>query len=176
MGAFGSNSAIATASGKLPGIFAGAILATLVGYALWLLARPLVRERDRDLKRVVLLLTGLLALKIVALQYFGGFSVDLGTFEAWALKIATEGPARAYQQGYFLDYPPGYLYLLWAAGAFANAVGAGAALKTIVETPPLIGDFALSLVVYLFVRRTLGARSAWLALARVALNHADIFY
>ena len=69
-----------------------------------------MRERDRDLKRVLLLLSGLLILKIIALRYFAGFSVDLGTFEAWALKIATEGPARAYQQGYFLDYPPGYLY------------------------------------------------------------------
>ena len=97
MGAFGSNSAIAMASGKLPGVFAGAILAALVGYALWLLARPLVR--DRDLKRVLLLLTGLLVLKTLALRFFAGFSVDLGTFEAWALKIATEGPARAYQRG-----------------------------------------------------------------------------
>src|SRR5882762_9426177 len=52
MGAFGSNSAIAMASGKLPGVFAGAVLAALLGYALWLLARPLVRDRDRDLKRV----------------------------------------------------------------------------------------------------------------------------
>jgi dolichyl-phosphate-mannose--protein O-mannosyl transferase/Gpi18-like mannosyltransferase len=177
MGAFSSNSAIATASGKLPGVFAGAILAGVVGYALWLLVRPLLRERDRDLKRVLLLLTGLLVLKTLALKYFAGFSVDLGTFEAWALKIATEGPARAYQQGYFLDYPPGYLYALWAAGAFANAVGgaAGDTLKVIVETPPLIGDFALSLAIYLFVRRTRGARSAWLALALVALNPAFLF-
>ena len=41
--------------------------------------------------------------------------------------------------------------------------------------PPLIGDFALSLAVYLFVRRTHGARSAWLALALVALNPAFLF-
>jgi dolichyl-phosphate-mannose--protein O-mannosyl transferase/Gpi18-like mannosyltransferase len=177
MGAFGSNNAIAIASGKLPGVFAGALLAALLGYALWLLARPLVRDRDRDLKRVLLLLAGLLVLKTLALRYFAGFSVDVGTFEAWALKIATDGPARTYQQGYFLDYPPGYLYALWAAGAFASVVGAGAGetLKFIVEMPPLIGDFALSLAVYLFVRRTTGARSAWLALAMAALNPAFLF-
>ena len=164
-----------TASGKPAGVLAGVMLAALVGYALWLLARP--RLRDRDLKRVLVLLTGLLVLKTLALRFFAGFSVDLGTYEAWALKIATEGPARAYQQGYFLDYPPGYLYALWAAGALANAVGAGvgAALKVIVEMPPLIGDFALSLAIYLFVRRTGGARSAWIALALVALNPAFLF-
>ena len=166
---------ISIASGKPSGVLAGAILATLVGYALWLLAKP--SDRDRDLKRVLLVLSGLLVLKAFALHLFAGFSVDLGTYEAWALKIATLGPARTYQEGYFLDYPPGYLYALWAAGAFANAVGVsgGEALKVIVQMPPLIGDFLLSIAVYLFVRRTRTVRYAWIALALVALNPAFIF-
>ena len=164
------------ASGELPGIFAGAMLAAILSYALWLLMRPLLREGTAHLKRVLLLLTGLLVLKAFALQFFAGFSVDLGTYEAWALKIATEGPAHAYQQGYFLDYPPGYLYALWVAGAFANAIGADwRPLKVIVEMPPLIGDFALAFAVYLFVWRTTGSRSAWVALALVALNPAFLF-
>ena len=164
-------------SGKPAGVFAGATLAGLLCYALWLHARPLMRERDRDLKRVLLLLAGLLVLKAAALPFFSGFSVDLGTYEAWALKITSEGPARAYQSGYFLDYPPGYLYALWAAGWFASAIGAGVgeALKVIVEMPPLIGDFALSLAVYIFVRRRAGTRSGWIALALVALNPAFLF-
>ena len=165
----------ALASGKLPGLFAAAILAALIVYALWLLARP--SPRDGAVKRVLLLLSALLILKAFALQFFTGFSVDIGTYEAWALKIAAQGPARAYQEGYFLDYPPGYLYALWAAGAFANAVGAGfgETLKVIVEMPPLLGDLALAVAVYLFVRRTASARSAWIALALVALNPAFLF-
>ncbi len=164
------------ASGKLPGIFAGAMLAGTLVYALWLLARPLLRE-GADLKRVLLLLTGLLIIKAFLLKYFSGFSVDLGTYEAWALKIAAQGPARTYQEGYFLDYPPGYLYALWAAGAFVDAINAGfgVALKVIIEMPPLIADFALSLALYLFVRRINGPRSAWIALALVALNPAFLF-
>jgi hypothetical protein len=113
-------------AGKLAGVFAGALLVALLGYALWLLARPLVRERDRNLKRVLVLLSGLLVLKTLALPLFTGFSVDLGNYESWALRIATVGPARTYQPGYFLDYPPGYLYALWLAGAFARAIGVGA--------------------------------------------------
>jgi len=164
------------ATGKLPGVFAGLMLAGTVIYALWLLARPVLRDGP-DLKRVLLLLTGLLVLKALLLQYFTGFSVDLGTYEAWALKIAAQGPARTYQEGYFLDYPPGYLYALWAAGAFVDAIhaGFGVALKVIVEMPPLLADFALSLAVYLFVRRISGARSAWIALALIALNPALLF-
>jgi dolichyl-phosphate-mannose--protein O-mannosyl transferase/Gpi18-like mannosyltransferase len=162
-------------TGKPAGIFAAAILGALLCYAIWLLARPLLR--DRDLKRVVLLLTGLLVLKAFLLPLFNGFSVDLGTYEAWALKINLVGPARTYQEGYFLDYPPGYLYALWAAGALANVFGVdeGTALKVFVQMPPLVGDFALSLAVYLFVRRLMGTRSAWIALALIALNPAFLF-
>jgi len=175
--AYAAGQSAPMATGKPAGVVAGAILAALLCYALWLLARPLVHERDRDLKRVLLLLTGLLALKAFALSLFSGFSVDLGTYEAWALKITAVGPARTYQQGYFLDYPPGYLYALWAAGALASALGidGGQALKVIIQMPPLIGDFALALAVYLFVRRLLGLRSAWIALALVALNPALLF-
>jgi hypothetical protein len=36
-----------TASGTLPGILAGLVLAALFGYALWTYAEPLIRERDR---------------------------------------------------------------------------------------------------------------------------------
>lgn len=164
-------------TGKLAGVFAGAILAALPCAALWLLARPLVRDRDRDLKRVLLLLTALLAIKALALPLFTGFGVDLGSYEAWAMKIAFVGPARTYQEGYFLDYPPAYLYALWAAGALANALGVdgGLALKVIIEFPPLLCDFALALAMYLFVRRLRGARAAWIALALTALNPALLF-
>ena len=115
---------------KPAGVCAGAILAALLCYALWLLARPLARARDRDLKRVLLLLAVLLALKALALSLFNGYSVDLGTYEAWALKISLVGPAQTYQEGYFLDYPPGYLYTLWAAGALAKALGVEGALRS----------------------------------------------
>ena len=164
-------------TGKLAGVVAGALLAALPCAALWLLARPFLRDRDRDLRRVLLLLAALLAIKAFALTLFTGFGVDLGSYEAWAMKIAAVGPARTYEQGYFLDYPPAYLYALWAAGALANALGVSGALalKVIVQFPPLLCDFALALAVYLFVRRLAGARPAWLALALVALNPALLF-
>ena len=175
--AYAAGQPASPATGKLAGVFAGAILAALPCYALWLLARPLIRERDRDLKRVLLLLTVLLVIKTFALSLFTGFGVDLGSYEAWAMKIVFVGPARTYQQGYFLDYPPAYLYALWAAGALAHALGidGGLALKVIIQFPPLLCDFALALAIYLFVRRLAGARSAWIALALIALNPALLF-
>jgi len=46
-----------------------------------------------------------------------GFPSDVGTFMAWAEKLASVGPAGFYEPGYFSDYPPGFLYVLWALGA-----------------------------------------------------------
>ena len=40
-----------------------------------------------------------------------GFPSDVGTFMAWAEKLAAVGPARFYEPGYFSDYPPGFLYV-----------------------------------------------------------------
>ena len=93
------------------------------------------------------------------LPLFNGYANDVSSYEAWALQMAAAGPAGIYRAGYFLDYPPGYLYALWLAGIVANAVGAGGvALRMIVETPALIADFVLALLIFIFVRRTAPAR------------------
>ncbi|HVC44628.1 MAG TPA: phospholipid carrier-dependent glycosyltransferase [Candidatus Binataceae bacterium] len=167
----------ALADRKPAGVLAGLMLTVLVGYALWLHARPLLGTRDRDLRRAIYLLAVLFVIKACALVYFGGFGVDVGTYEAWALKLADLGPARMYEPGYFIDYPPGYLYLLWAAGWFAHLIGAdnGESLRIIVEMPALVGDFVLALIVYISMRRFGRPLSAWAALVMVALNPALLF-
>ena len=59
-----------------------------------------------------------------------------------------------YQTGFFLDYPPGYLYALWAVGALAQAVGAsGDILRLIIAVPAQLADFALGLLTIAIVWR-----------------------
>src|SRR3989304_706398 len=45
-----------------------------------------------------------------------GFDIDLGSFQAWSLQLASRGPWNFYDTGFFADYAPGYLYVLWAIG------------------------------------------------------------
>jgi len=45
-----------------------------------------------------------------------GVPWDMGTFMAWAERVAAIGPGRFYEPGYFSDYPPGFLYVLGAFG------------------------------------------------------------
>lgn len=166
----------APSGGKLAGIFAGMVLAAIVGYALFLYVQPLIKARDRGLWRAVLLMLGLWLLKTAAAGFCKGFETDVSTYEAWALQIAAGGPASMYGAGYFLDYPPAYLYALWVAGWFAQAFHAsGAALRIIVETPALSADFILAMLMFAAAWRNGKTRLAWAAMLMVALNPALLF-
>ena len=163
-------------SGKLPGVIAGAILIALVAYALFDYLRPLIADRDSGLTVALLVLAVLAVVKLAVMPFFPGFGPDVGSYQAWASQIATLGPAHTYQEGYFLDYPPGYLYALWVAGLLARAVGAsGNFYRIIIESPAIVADFALALLMYAFVRRGSRPAMAFIAMLLVALNPTLLF-
>jgi Gpi18-like mannosyltransferase len=163
-------------SGKLAGFVAGAILIALVAYALIDYLRPLIGDRDSGLTGALLVLGGLAAVKLAVMPFFPGFGPDVGDYQAWAGQIATFGPAHTYQAGFFLDYPPGYLYALWVVGLIAHGVGAsGTFYRVIIESPAIVADFALALVMYAFVRRGSRPAMAFVAMLMVALNPALLF-
>ena len=163
-------------SGKLAGFVAGAILIALVAYALIDYLRPLIGDRDSGLTAALLVLGGLAAVKLAVMPFFPGFGPDLGDYQAWAGQIATFGPAHTYQAGFFLDYPPGYLYALWVVGLIAHGVGAsGDFYRVIIESPAIVADLALALLMYAFVRRGSRPAMAFVAMLMVALNPALLF-
>jgi len=49
-----------------------------------------------------------------------GFYGDLRLFQAWAGQLADVGAQDFYDQGQFVDYPPGYLYVLWVTGKISG--------------------------------------------------------
>ncbi len=163
-------------SGKLPGLIAGAILIALVAYALIGYLRPLIDDRDSGLTAALLVLGVLAAVKLAVMPLFPGFGPDVGDYQAWAGQIATSGPAHTYREGFFLDYPPGYLYALWVVALIAHAVGAsGNFYRIIIESPAIVADFALALLMYAFVRRGSRPAMAFIAMLMVALNPALLF-
>jgi len=158
------------------GILAGTVLAALMCYGLFLALIPVAKAHAGDFKKAAAFLTVLLVIKTIALLFFAGYRVDVGTYEAWALQFARGGPASMYQAGYFLDYPPGYLYPLWAAGTVAHALGAtGDDLRMIIGTPPLLADFALSVLIFAIMLRFFDKAAAWLAMLFFAFNPALLF-
>ncbi len=165
----------AAQTGKLPGMISGLLLLALLCYSIYVFAAPLLRDRDRSIVWALAILSGIAIIKILLLPWLDGYKHDISSYESWALQMASQGPAGIYRSGYFLDYPPGYLYALWLAGIIANATGAGGVmLRMTVEAPALVADFVLALLMFIFVRRTAPARrmAAYVAMLLVALNPA----
>ena len=165
----------AEASGKLPGLVSGLLLIALLCYSIYIFAAPLLKQRDPTLLVALAIAGGIAIVKFALLPWFDGYHNDIASYESWALQMASQGPARIYHSGYFLDYPPGYLYALWLAGIVAQAAGAGGvALRMIVEAPALMADLVLAMLVFILVRRTAPGRraAAYVAMLLVALNPA----
>ncbi|HXW84754.1 MAG TPA: phospholipid carrier-dependent glycosyltransferase, partial [Candidatus Binataceae bacterium] len=170
------SSAASASSGKFIGAISGAILISTVGYAFALAIRPVFSDRESGFDGAMLALGVLFLVKIALVPMFPGFGPDVGSYQAWALQIANLGPSHTYQTGYFLDYPPGYLYALWLAGLLCNAMhAAGDTMRTIVEGPALVADFFLAALTFAFVRNRVRYTLALAAMLMVALNPAFLY-
>jgi predicted membrane-bound dolichyl-phosphate-mannose-protein mannosyltransferase len=100
-----------------------------------------------------------------------GFPSDVGTFMAWAEKLAAVGPGRFYEPGYFSDYPPGFLYVLWLLGTLFD----GDVLRFAVKAISIPADIGIVLLIVPLVRRHVGSVAAILAAAIWMLQPAPIF-
>ncbi|MDQ3448069.1 MAG: hypothetical protein M3432_02675, partial [Chloroflexota bacterium] len=109
----------------------------------------------------MLLLAGLaLRLTIAYILLPGsGFESDLASFAGWTRRLVEVGPGAFYDPGLFADYPPGYLYVLWAVGLLAGLLGPlvgsapDAIIGTLIKLPPMLADVALAALLYRMVSR-----------------------
>jgi predicted membrane-bound dolichyl-phosphate-mannose-protein mannosyltransferase len=173
--AHAAEQAAAQPDGRVPGVFAGIVLLGFIGYAIALCLRPFADDRAALATPAVLLFI-LALIKLAMMPILPGLGIDVGSYQAWGMRMAEAGPARMYQPGYFLDYPPGYLYALWAMGSLSRALGlGGTAQRMMIESPAIIADAILALLAYAFMRRKGQPFLAWAAMALVALNPALLF-
>ncbi len=110
-----------------------------------------VRMRDAIVPLGVLLALGLALRLIIAYVLLpgSGFGVDLASFNGWAVELARNGPWGFYGRDIFVDYTPGYLYVLWLLGHVAQAVGGpGAAPGELLKAPAIVADLGLALAVF----------------------------
>lgn len=133
------------------------------------------RGIGRDI--VLILGIGLVARLILAYglpPFFGspipgsGFKTDLDLFRYWADSLAQHGPVGFYDRGFFADYTPGYLYVLWLVGIVGSFIGG---VGDLIKLPAIITDIALAYVVYSMVLELgVGERRAKLAALVVVVN------
>ena len=128
-----------------------------------------VQRRRANIAIAVLIVIGVVLRLLVTRAQ--GFPSDVGTFMAWAEKLAAVGPGGFYEPGYFSDYPPAFLYVLWAVGALFD----GDVLRFAVKAISIPADIGIVLLVVPLVRRHAGNGAAVLTAGLWMLQPAPIF-
>ena len=137
------------------------VLLSLVYCALCVLIYFYAEKRDvlgKDINKKILAVFIILAaaLRIVpALQEYC-FTYDINCFKAWGSYANSLGFKNLYSGDFFLDYPPGYMYILAVVNGIINLLkldinGVGATFVT--KLPSMIADFAIAYLVYRFAQK-----------------------
>jgi len=134
-----------------------------------------IRRLDTGTILVALLITGLLIRVFIAAVLLprSGFAIDVGDFAAWGQRLASVGPAGFYEAGYFSDYPPGYLYVLWLLGLIGGALAPLAgqdATGALVKAPGIIADLGVATALFVICRRWAGQLMPRVATSRLRLD------
>lgn len=112
-----------------------------------------------------------------------GMQDDMQTLQGWVERLVQMGPSGFYPRegdDFFIDYPPGLLFVFWVIGRIAVAVDRLPLPMTWLKAPAVCGDLALAWVVGRAAQRVAGpdrhARTARVAgAAAVLLNPAFVF-
>ena len=117
-----------------------------------------LRRLDAGTILITLLVLGLALRVFIAGVYLplSGFRIDVGDFTAWGQRLASLGPAQFYEQGYFSDYPPGYLYVLWVLGSIGGLLKPIVGLDVtggLVKIPGIAADIGVAWLLFVIARR-----------------------
>lgn len=81
----------------------------------------------------------------VALPPDAGFAADLNSFRSWASELGARGPWGFYTRGIFVDYLPGYMWILWALGSFGALITGSTDPGALIKLPAILADGLLVL-------------------------------
>jgi Gpi18-like mannosyltransferase len=123
----------------------------------WLAANVASRG-DRSGKthfRFALLLGAAVLLRMVLAAITKGYQPDITTFSAWAAHAA-DGLTSFYAPGYFADYPPGYIYVLWLIGKLRLVLALpfdSPQFMVLLKLPAILADGATTWLFYRLASR-----------------------
>ena len=133
-----------------------------------LICMAMTKQRTKPNTALWVVLASALALRLVLALVTGGYPYDMSCFVAWGDKLAAQGPAAFYSEGYFADYPPGYLWVLGLVGAVRAALGIAYESRwtyLLLALVPSVCDCVSAALVYAVARRGTVGRQMALALA-----------
>ncbi|MGO4345977.1 phospholipid carrier-dependent glycosyltransferase [Paenibacillus sp. MCAF9] len=140
---------VSTSGGSvLPLILFGALFTLFFA----LIYKKLFRDRSwldekQHLHKTILVFVflGALILRLWIAVSSSGYANDIALFMAWADQAAKQGLSGFYHSGMFVDYPPGYIYILYVLGLIKDMLsldsGSNAAML-LFKLPAILADLA----------------------------------
>ena len=124
----------------------------LAGYPI---GKRLFMEKQAVKRKALVLwavLFGAFLFRIILALCITGFETDVNTFKAWGSIVRSQGLSNVYyDENLFLDYPPGYLYVLvaldWLRGVFGLAAGS-TAYTLMIKVPSIVADLVTGWLLY----------------------------
>lgn len=104
----------------------------------------------------------------VILSRLPGHDVDMGCFMAWSADIYERGTAHFFREGYFCDYPPFYLYVLWLVG-WVRSFFPGEVASLLIKLPPIAADIILGLLLWKACRGVFTEKARFLIFCAIML-------
>ncbi|MBQ3131964.1 MAG: glycosyltransferase family 39 protein [Clostridia bacterium] len=174
-------------TGGPEGLPVGAMLIAVIGtaaagmllYRRFILPGGTIAEAEKaSMMPVALLLLAAFCIRCALSVIFYGHSTDINCFMAWAYYLAEGGPGVFYTSGFFADYPPGYMYVLWMLGGISNLLGisyGSTAHALLIKMPAILADLAAAYIVYRMATKRFSFSLSMILTAFVAFNPAMAF-
>ncbi|MNC01857.1 hypothetical protein D3C75_492160 [compost metagenome] len=165
-GGFGSDGQYGTALAIYAALFAG-----LLGAAFYYARKgKFVIGESRKGTVVLLLLAAGFCLKLAAAPWISGYRGDIRFFTTWA-ESAAKGLGSFYENS-SSDYPPLYMYILWATGKLVTLPQIEPYLLTLIKLPSIVADAVTAFLLYKAASRFLKAETAVLIAVFYMFNPA----
>lgn len=177
-----SSSEVTTSATKIPMALPMAIL--LLFWLGFVIVRHIILKDGHEHKLIIkarekifltLILTGILLLRVLLAPRVQGYTGDINLFLNWAQNAAKDGLANFYTGQFFVDYPPGYIYILYIIGKLQLIFNISqGSMLVLIKLPAILADVAATYFIYTISRKHSNANGALLIALLYGLNPAVI--
>jgi Gpi18-like mannosyltransferase len=130
-----------------------------------------IKQRNVELSLFALFAVAFVA-RLVISGAISGLPTDISCFTAWAVAVYESGFTDLYLSDMFLDYPPGYMYVLYPIGYLRTLLVPDYEniFWVVLKLPSILTDIILCVMIYKFGVKKLGPVKAAFLSALYAIN------
>lgn len=151
----------------------------LAGFGVWQYALcPSLKKPGKGENNALWIISTIvvsLVIHIICAAAYHGHKTDMNCFSGWSTQIFQNGIGNFYSGEGFHDYPPGYMYVLYAVGALKTLFNSsGTALDVLLKFPAIVCDLLTGWLIYKIADKKFGNARAALISAVYLFNPAVI--